>query len=78
MLVAMPPNPSQEVELTAELLNDLRAAFNLFDTNQTGKADVAHLGSVRAPCVCVMCSVIVLAGESRAAQLQSTVSATAG
>jgi len=33
-------------ELSEELCNDIRAAFNLFDTNQTGRVDIANLGNV--------------------------------
>ena len=40
-----------DVELTEELCNDLRAAFNLFDTKQTGKVDISNLGTVRLLCV---------------------------
>jgi hypothetical protein len=36
-----------EVELSEHLCNDIRAAFNLFDTRQSGKVQVSNLGTVR-------------------------------
>lgn len=35
-----------ENELSEELSNDIRAAFNLFDTEQRGKIDASNLGAV--------------------------------
>jgi hypothetical protein len=38
-----------EVELSEQLCNDIRAAFNLLDTRQSGKVEVSNLGTVRPP-----------------------------
>ena len=37
-----------KIELTEQLYNDIRAAFHLFDTTQSGKVDIANLGTVRS------------------------------